>query len=70
MQRYYQGVDNLTLLTIDPEQLSAALIRENTVGGSELFPHVYGPLDLAAIVTASNFNIGSSERLAVEDPSE
>lgn len=70
VQRYYEGVDELTLLTIEPDKLSAALIRENTVGGSELFPHVYGPLDLAAIVSASNFNIGSTERMAIEDSSE
>ena len=70
VQRYYEGVDDLTLLMIDPDKLTAALIRENTVGGSELFPHVYGPLDLAAITSAINFDIGSTERMAIEDSSE
>ena len=70
VQRYYEGVDDLILLMIDPDKLTAALIRENTVGGSELFPHVYGPLDLAAIVSAIDFNIGSTERMAIEDSSE
>jgi len=67
VQRYYANVDSLSLLTIDPDKLSAALIRENTVGGSELFPHIYGPIDLTAVTQVTDFTIGSVERLAVEN---
>ena len=50
--RYYAGHDrDLVLLTIDPERLSAPLVREvgNPATGEE-FPHVYGPLTPDAVV--------------------
>lgn len=65
VQRYYQNIDNLTLLTIDPDKLTHALIRENTVGGSELFPHIYGPINQDAIVDTKDFGLRSVERLGL-----
>jgi len=49
-ERYYAGKPNLTLLAVDETQLAVLVKRENTSGGTELFPHVYGPVPLAAIV--------------------
>lgn len=49
LERYYQGVTGLKLLTINAQQLDAKLVYENTVGGEELFPHVYGPINLSAV---------------------
>lgn len=51
IQRYYADVSNLVLISIDPDLLEAPLIFENTVGGDEKFPHVYGALNLGAIKT-------------------
>ncbi len=51
IQRYYANVSNLVLLCIDPGLLEAPLIYENTVGGDEEFPHLYGALNLDAINT-------------------
>lgn len=65
VQRYYRGIDNLKLLRIDPDKLTHPLIRENTVGGSELFPHIYGPIDQSAIVDMIDFSLNSSERLGM-----
>lgn len=46
LERYFSGVSGYTVVEIDvaslPEQLKP--VFENTVGGSELFPHIYGPL--------------------------
>ena len=50
--RYYAGRDDLVLLRIDPDRLTAEVRYENTVGGDELFPHVYGPVDRAAVIDA------------------
>jgi len=50
--RFYPGREDLMLLVIDPRRLSAAVRYENTMGGTELFPHVYGPIELAAVVDA------------------
>lgn len=46
-QRWYADRDDLVLLTIDPELLAAEVRVEDG------FPHVYGPLDLAAVVATS-----------------
>ena len=54
LERYYQGVTGLKLLKIDTASLTARLIYENTVGGEELFPHVYGPINMNAVVDVSN----------------
>jgi uncharacterized protein (DUF952 family) len=50
IERYYRGVTGLFLLEIDSEKLISSLVFENTVGGEEQFPHVYGVINRAAIV--------------------
>lgn len=65
VNRYYSGVDDVTLLVIDVDKLKPALIHENTVGGSELFPHIYGPINTDAIIDARPFGLDSIERLGL-----
>ncbi|MFT6307209.1 MAG: hypothetical protein ACI9US_002274 [Gammaproteobacteria bacterium] len=62
VSRYYQEIDDVVLLVLDVEALEPALIHENTVGGSELFPHVYGPINRSAIIDVIPFGINSIER--------
>ena len=52
--RLFRGRHDLVLLTIDPGRLPSELrlVDENLEGGSELFPHLYGPLPLAAVSRA------------------
>jgi uncharacterized protein (DUF952 family) len=50
VERYYQGVAGIMVLSIDPDKLQAELVYENTVGGEELFPHVYGEINMDAVV--------------------
>ena len=45
----FAGVPGLVLLCVDEERIEAELKREPSRGG-ELFPHVYGPLNLDAVV--------------------
>ncbi len=58
-QAYFAGMPDLVLLVIDPTRLSVPLryeppapLRSNTPKptSAELYPHCYGPIDLAAIV--------------------
>ncbi|RZI84569.1 MAG: DUF952 domain-containing protein [Microbacterium sp.] len=50
-QRYYSDVtDPLVLLVIDPARLTAPLVVEEAPGSGETFPHIYGPLNLDAVV--------------------
>jgi uncharacterized protein (DUF952 family) len=50
--RYYKNTSDLLLLVVDCGRLHAELVYENTVGGDELFPHLYGPLNRDAVVSA------------------
>ena len=52
-QRFYPGVDDLVLLTIDESRLTAPL-RWDPVGDDE-FPHLYGALDVGAVVDVAPF---------------
>lgn len=50
-ERYYGGVtEPLVLLVIDPAKLTAPLVVEEVLGSGETFPHIYGPLNLDAVV--------------------
>ena len=52
---FYAGVTGLVLLAIDPARLTSELRYEAGPGSDETFPHVYGPIDLAAVVSASAY---------------
>jgi len=41
---------DLVLLHVDEEQLTSPLVYEQLPGMPEVFPHVYGPINLAAVV--------------------
>ncbi len=45
---------DLLLLTIDTERLTSPVVVEDTSGHGD-FPHVYGPIDLVAVITAHPF---------------
>ena len=49
-ERYYAGVEDLLLLTVDPDRLDAPLRWEvaDPATGEE-FPHLYGPLPVDAV---------------------
>jgi uncharacterized protein (DUF952 family) len=50
--RYFGGQGALLLLHIDEARLVARLVYEASTGG-HLYPHVYGPLNPAAVVQTS-----------------
>jgi uncharacterized protein (DUF952 family) len=47
--RHFAGQTDLVMLTVDPEPLGAALRWEPSRGGA-LFPHLYAPLPIDAVV--------------------
>lgn len=53
---FYRDLEEpLSLLVIDPDRLHASVVRESPDGGPELFPHLYGPLNLDAVVEAHDY---------------
>jgi uncharacterized protein (DUF952 family) len=47
----FRWQDDLMLLSIDREEVEAEIRYENLEGGEEVFPHIYGPLNIDAVVS-------------------
>ncbi len=54
-ERYFLGVPDLVLLTIAAERLRAPLRYETVPERGELFPHLYGPLNIDAVTAVVDF---------------
>ena len=52
LQRFYADGGDLLLLHIDEQSLTSPLVYEQLPGMPEPFPHVYGPINLDAVVAA------------------
>lgn len=50
VERFYADVDALLLLHIDESLLDVPLVHELLGDAPEPFPHVYGPIPVAAVV--------------------
>jgi uncharacterized protein (DUF952 family) len=53
LERYYSDVPHLILLHIEEKLLKASLIVEMAPSVNEIFPHIYGPINLDAVVSTS-----------------
>lgn len=58
---------DLVLCEIDSRKVTPEIIYENLEGGDRLFPHVYGPLDLAAILKVWIFSPMNGEFIFPSD---
>lgn len=58
--RFYTGQSGLVLLKIESEATGAEVKVENLDGGAELFPHIYGPLPITAVLAAPPFEADAS----------
>jgi uncharacterized protein (DUF952 family) len=51
VNRFYSDAPDLLLLHIDEQRLTSPVRYEQIGDAPEPFPHVYGPIDLAAVVS-------------------
>lgn len=51
LARHYPGRHDLVLLTVDPARLGSAPVWEDLYGTGTEFPHVYAPIELAALTS-------------------
>jgi uncharacterized protein (DUF952 family) len=56
VERFYADAPDLLLLHIDEEKLTSPLVYEQLAGAPESFPHIYGPINLDAVVAAEPIN--------------
>tara|TARA_R100000005_G_scaffold95273_2_gene76147 strand:- start:11292 stop:11615 length:324 start_codon:yes stop_codon:yes gene_type:complete len=59
--KHRAGAPNLLLIAVESEVLGAALKWEAARGGI-LFPHLYGPLDPALVISAVDLPLGPDNR--------
>ena len=58
-ERFWRDPEEpLVLLTVDPALLDRPVVDENTSGGTQLYPHLYGPLPVAAVVRVQPVIVG------------
>lgn len=60
LARFYRGRDDVVILHIDPELTGVELRVEDLEGSGTAFPHLYGPVPLAAVVDVRP--VGSEHR--------
>src|SRR5689334_19395243 len=53
--KHFKGRTDLVLLVVDPEKVTAKVKCENLKGGAELFPHIYGRLNVSAVMSVHAF---------------
>jgi len=56
-RRFYADAEGVLLLTLDPARLGAPVRWEAAPGSDELFPHLYGPLPVGAVLSAEPFGL-------------
>ena len=56
LERYYRDAGELLLLTIEPTKLISPLKYELAPSINEEFPHIYGPLNLDAVININGIN--------------
>lgn len=59
--KHFAGQTDLLLIAVDAGQLGPALTWEPSRGG-DLFPHLYGPLDLSAVLRVEPLALGLDGR--------
>jgi uncharacterized protein (DUF952 family) len=68
----YRGREDVLLLTIDPDALTSRVVDETVEGSddTEEFPHVYGPIDFAAVVDVRPLSLRPDGTLDIHLPEE
>lgn len=64
--KHYAGQTDLMLVEVDLTALGEALVWEPSRGGA-LFPHIYGPLPVAATRGARGLSVTADGRMILEE---
>lgn len=61
IERYYAGVDEIVILEIETDALMSRLVKEPSTN-DEIYPHIYGPINRAAIVSETKRKLTADRR--------
>jgi uncharacterized protein (DUF952 family) len=64
--KHFAGIGDLVLIAVDARALGSVLKWEASRGG-DLFPHLYGPLPLAAVIWTKPLPVGTDGRHLVPE---
>lgn len=56
LERYFSGKKEVIKLVIDSDKLSNRFVFEWSPSTADTFPHVYGPIDLEAVIDVVKIN--------------
>jgi uncharacterized protein (DUF952 family) len=65
---FYAGDDDLLVLVIDEERLRPEVVYEEVPGMTAPFPHIYGPLNVDAVVGTRPLSRGTDGRFTFSRP--
>ena len=66
LERYYKGQNDLLLLHVDENKLTAELKYELSPSVNEMFPHLFGKLNKDAVVDATEINCYTPVKVSVD----
>lgn len=58
IERYYSNAGEIVILTLDANRLTSPLVSEPSTN-DEPYPHIYGPINLDAVIKAETRQAGS-----------
>jgi len=62
-RRKFAGRRDVVLMRIDTSRVAADIRYENLTGGSELFPHIYGSLNMDAVVSVDPLQLSENSEI-------
>lgn len=65
--RFYADADDLVLLIIDSALVSAPIRYESPAPGAQEYPHIYGPLNVDAVVEVLDVTRDGDARFVLPD---
>ena len=63
----FRGQSGLVLLSIDTDKVTPEIVYENLEGRQQLFPHIYGGLNVDAVVEVVEFKPGADGFFALTE---
>jgi uncharacterized protein (DUF952 family) len=67
---FYQGEPDLLLLVIDPDLVAEEIRYEPVPGQAQPYPHIYGPLNIDAVVQTRPFQPDPDGHFSFQAPNE
>ncbi len=67
---FYRGEPDLLLLVIDPGRVQEEIRYEHVPGQAQPYPHIYGPLNIDAVVQTRPFAPGPDGQFSFAPPDD